>query len=353
MTKRMLRAPVRAPDLAVFIGRFQPLHNGHVSVFERAFSAAKGVCTIIGSANGPRSHRNPFTYFERAEMIRHVFPGAPISISRVGDHSYNDTEWVEAVQRTVGEVAATKNISLIGHSKDATSYYLSMFPDWSAINVPNHGSLSSTPMREAFFVKGSNWLNDGAAQVLPLPVREWLDRFTTGPAFADLVTEYNFIRDYRKKYGPGPFSTVDAVVIQSGKVLMIRRGGRPGKGLLALPGGFLDVHRNETLLQAMIRELREETQIKLGSSPPHVTERILRSSVVHKEVYDDPFRDPRARIITHAFLVALGNHPEMPEVKAASDAKEAMWVNLGELREEDCFADHYHIIRHMLGKLPK
>ncbi|MCR2346213.1 NUDIX domain-containing protein, partial [Salmonella enterica] len=65
----------------------------------------------------------------------------------------------------------------------------------------------------------------------------------------------------RRKYDP-TFVTSDACIIQSGHVLVIRRGALPGKGLIALPGGF--VKSKQTLLMAAIIEAIEETGLKLA-----------------------------------------------------------------------------------------
>ena len=56
-------------DLLVFIGRFQPFHNGHNKVIEQALRDAKHVLVLIGSANIPRNIRNPFTFQERKETV--------------------------------------------------------------------------------------------------------------------------------------------------------------------------------------------------------------------------------------------------------------------------------------------
>src|SRR3954447_25228920 len=84
-------------DYLVFIGRFQPLHNGHVHVINRALSSGAKVIVLVGSANVACSPRNPFTYDERRDMILDAAARGEISggadrliVQPVGDFSYND-----------------------------------------------------------------------------------------------------------------------------------------------------------------------------------------------------------------------------------------------------------------------
>ncbi|MBN6743269.1 NUDIX domain-containing protein, partial [Acidithiobacillus sp. MC6.1] len=80
-----------------------------------------------------------------------------------------------------------------------------------------------------------------------------------------LVDEYAFLKNYHQQFASYPyppvFVTVDAVVIHSGHILLVERKAEPGKGLLALPGGFLD--QRERIEDGMLRELKEETNIKV------------------------------------------------------------------------------------------
>ena len=134
--------------------------------------------------------------------------------------------------------------------------------------------------------------------------------------------------------------TVDAVVIQSGHVLMVERKARPGKGLLALPGGFLD--RGEKLVDACLRELREETRLKVPAP-------VLIGSIKQQQVFDDPHRSARGRTITHAFYIELAPNKALPKVKGGDDAKQAMWVPLADLDPAKIFEDHYFIIKELTG----
>lgn len=60
---------MRALDRGLFLGRFQPMHLGHLSVVERLVGAHDEVVLAIGSANVSHSKVNPFTAGERIEMI--------------------------------------------------------------------------------------------------------------------------------------------------------------------------------------------------------------------------------------------------------------------------------------------
>jgi bifunctional NMN adenylyltransferase/nudix hydrolase len=57
-------------DFLIFIGRFQPFHQGHLSVVRQGLHQAQQVIILIGSAHRPRNTRDPWTFEERAEMVR-------------------------------------------------------------------------------------------------------------------------------------------------------------------------------------------------------------------------------------------------------------------------------------------
>ena len=59
--------------LAVIFGRWQPLHNGHLTLFQEAVKSAKHVLVFVGSSNKPRTPQNPFSAEERIDMIHKVF----------------------------------------------------------------------------------------------------------------------------------------------------------------------------------------------------------------------------------------------------------------------------------------
>ena len=150
---------------------------------------------------------------------------------------------------------------------------------------------------------------------------------------------------YKKQYASLPYApvfvTTDAVVICSGHVLMIKRRSEPGKGLWAMPGGFLNASTDRSVQDAMIRELREETGIKVPAP-------VLIGSIVRSKVFDAIDRSARGRTITHCFRIDLPNG-DLPKVKGMDDAEKAQWIPISELDSSVCFEDHYEILTTMIG----
>lgn len=60
-------------DWLIYIGRFQPFHSGHLKVVDIASSISNNVLLLIGSAQSPRTIKNPFTFHERQEIIRKIY----------------------------------------------------------------------------------------------------------------------------------------------------------------------------------------------------------------------------------------------------------------------------------------
>ncbi len=113
---------------------------------------------------------------------------------------------------------------------------------------------------------------------------------------------------------------VDAVVFGYAKaegvsVLLIKRKYEPFKNTWALPGGF--VQKEESLEQAVARELKEETGITLNYLEQLYT-------------FGEPGRDPRSRIVSVAY-VGLINSSVYKELNAGTDADEAKWFNITSL----------------------
>jgi bifunctional NMN adenylyltransferase/nudix hydrolase len=338
-------------DTLVLIGRFQPLHNAHLEIIKRATALTDKLVIICGSANQPRTYKNPFTFDERRQMIRNATAGLSLQVTVAPniDTIYNDQAWAIRVQKIVSDaVYDTKGpgnhkIGVIGHKKDESSFYLDMFPQWEFVNVDQIEPLGATNIRDLFFKRDVNM--NFIRSVVPTTTVEFLEQFRKTADFEQVIREREFVEKYKQQYAslpyPPVFVTTDAVVIQSGHVLMIKRRSEPGKGLWALPGGFLNANTDKSVEAAMLRELKEETGIKVPVP-------VLKGSIVRSKVFDAIDRSARGRTITHAFHIVLPDG-ELPKVKGMDDAEKARWVPIAEVKSQDCFEDHYEILQHFVG----
>lgn len=133
-----------------------------------------------------------------------------------------------------------------------------------------------------------------------------------------------------------PFPTADVVIYHPGHgIVLVERGHAPLG--MALPGGF--VEEGETVEQAAVREMREETGLDVELMG------ILG-------VYSDPRRDPRFHTMTVTFAGKVANPDAL---RAGDDAAQAAFYPLDRLPGPLCF-DHERAVEHfrhyLAGKRP-
>lgn len=337
-------------DVLVYIGRFQPFHKGHEYVIRESLKISERVIVVIGSHNSSPSVRNPLSSIDRYNMIQQSLQdveGGRIVIVGQTDHLYNEDRWISSIQSLVYN-NANKNwnpgptkIGIVGYDKDHSSYYLKKFPQWELVTfepyMHNGKVLSSTDIRNNIYEGRDHSYND------------ILSFNTKGIAIKKidlLKKEYEFVKTYKKQWETTPypvtFTTVDSVVVQSGHVLLVERGAAPGEGLVALPGGF--INPEETILQSTLRELTEETKLKVPIP-------VLVGSIQKREIYDNPHRSDRGRTITIATYFKLNDQEKLPKIKGSDDARKAFWMPFKDIinNRDKFFEDHYCILEHMIG----
>jgi bifunctional NMN adenylyltransferase/nudix hydrolase len=330
---------------ALIIGRWQMFHKGHESLLRAALLAAPSVIVVIGSSYRSRDARNPFTWEERKAMVQATL--SPSDLTRVQflpvrDY-FDDERWNNAVRNGVAQLTKTGGkVILVGFKKDATSYYLDNFPGWTTQGIEQEVAIDATSLRNVYF-EGAD--PDARLSVLKPhvspPVWDYLQAWSRLPFYAQRMREHMAVVAYRKRWTADAYLTADAIVVADKHVLLVRRGGDVGYGQWALPGGFVD--KNERFYLAALRELEEETGLKmLGST--------MQQACKAQQVFDHPLRSARGRLIAMAYFFDLG-HMRLPEVKGADDAMEAKWIPLNELSllEDQLFEDHAAILDKFVG----
>jgi len=335
-------------DLAVLIGGFEPFDAGQRAAVQAALAAAPRAVVLVGSHGAARSLRHPWTGEERSAMLRAAFneaENARLEVLPVRDRLYNEHQWLRNVQAALDPLhpagARVVQIALAGQRAP-------LQPDWSVLEAQPQQGLDFWSVRRGVFGDAADFAALEAR--LPPSTVAFLHRFRASADFGALAEELRYIERFRDSWRQAPYPpvlvTTDAVVACAGHLLLVQRGHAPGKGLWALPGGFLD--QDETLLDGCLRELREETGLALARA---ALEAALRAS----HVFDAPYRSLRGRTVTHAYAFSLHDGTlrdgALPSVAGGDDAADARWVPLARFHamEAQMFEDHYHIARFFLG----
>jgi 8-oxo-dGTP diphosphatase len=120
----------------------------------------------------------------------------------------------------------------------------------------------------------------------------------------------------KRLYPSLPIVGIGAVIVKEDKILLEKRRNTPGRGKWSIPGGLVEL--GESLEQAVIREVKEETDLD-------VTELSLI------DVVDDVELDDDGKVKYHFVIVDYEVRVNRGEPKAASDAGELKWVIFDEV----------------------
>jgi 8-oxo-dGTP diphosphatase len=119
-----------------------------------------------------------------------------------------------------------------------------------------------------------------------------------------------------RSYPERPFLAVSAAIVRAGQILVVRRARHPAEGLFSLPGGV--VESGETLAQALIREVREETSLAIEP----VALAGFRETIT---------RDRDGRVERHFVILPFAARWRAGEVALNEELSEARWLDPAEL----------------------
>jgi len=144
----------------------------------------------------------------------------------------------------------------------------------------------------------------------------------------------------RRRYPSQPVVGVGAVIVDCGRLVLVRRGAEPALGKWSFPGGAVEL--GEAVRDAVVRETKEECglDVELVEEAP-------------MDAYDILTSDESGRLRYHYVLLQFLAQPKGGVLKPTSDATDARWVPLEEVETYDLTASVRSFFRKHRKELEK
>jgi nicotinamide-nucleotide adenylyltransferase len=290
--------------VGLFIGRFQPLHKGHVEVMKTIAETLDKLVIAIGSSNKSNTQENPFTADEREMMIKLSLNVKNYELVKIPD--FDDyPKWVNYV------IQNSPHFDVV-FSGNAVVKKLFEEKGYSVQNIPVSAYVSASQIRQMIFDNADykHYLPEGTLQILK-----------------EMKGVEKIKKIYNKAIYKNPPTAVDVVMEYYNPdfkgIILIKRGNEPFKGKWALPGGFQE--EGHSFEYTAKKEMREETNLEIE---------ILHNLTPRSQ----PNRDPRCHVNSIPFVAKASG-----ELKAGDDAAETGIFKLDNL--PDLAFDHAEIIK--------
>jgi ADP-ribose pyrophosphatase YjhB (NUDIX family) len=121
-----------------------------------------------------------------------------------------------------------------------------------------------------------------------------------------------------REYPSRPIVGVGALILNQGRLLLVKRGAQPGQGKWSIPGGLVEL--GERVEEAVVREVKEECGLDIE------VERLI-------DVFDSITRDEKGRVQYQFVVVNFLAKIRGGTLKNADDVLEARWVSLDEVEK--------------------
>lgn len=305
-------------ETALFVGRFQPFHLGHLSVVKQIENDpdVEKILICVGSSQEANTPINPFSYSERAQMITDTLRNKikkPFAVFGIPD-VYNDEKWQKLM-----DIFAPEKFSIVYTGNDWVKRILEK--ENVQIRRPDYEHLTcGTEVRE-LMKSGEEWQDLVPEEVI------------------SLIKNIRGVERISRRFGYrlSPAVTADIIINfrDQGVVLIQRKekAGDPNSLKWAVPGGHVD-YGKETVEETAQREAKEETNLDISISQ----EDQFRQ-------YSDPDRDPRGHYVTMVYHTRV----DEGELKAGDDAVDIKVFPWDQIPKDLAF-DHNRFLKDYIGR---
>ena len=363
--------------LALYGGAFNPYTVYHHEIAHKLISSglADAVAVVPSREHRFKDASNMVSYRDRLAMVRLLVdsgPGSRVFAPNMGADEAEPTvssgsTWDLAAEMSekfpdyeivivIGEdnipdlhkwyryedLSALYSFIVVGRKGEASDPLEQPAVSASYTRLPYDGRGSSSDARAALAAGDTH----GASKHLTGAVLSYIRKnglykpklVTGGP---ELLADGS---NYDKNAYPKACNTVDIAIVrlqgEKLEVLLIKRKWNPCQGMWAMPGGFVDISKNESLADAAVRELDEET----GA---------VGIPVKQLGTYGDPHRDNRDRVIDTVYYALLPQGAaDSQKIQAMDDAGDYQWRELSwTMDTADIAFDHAAILRDLMTEL--
>lgn len=167
-------------DIAVVLGRFQPLHIGHINLIKQSLTLAKKVFVMIGHS-GFQDIRHFIEPEEVETIIRNTFyvDRENLHIEHIAD-MHDDGKWVLKLANKIDYMRIKhfpserySNICFLGSKKDI-NWYANLLPNWTLITLPPYKNITATKIRGSYFC--NTIIDEEVASESKIFMRDFLEK---------------------------------------------------------------------------------------------------------------------------------------------------------------------------------
>ena len=317
--------------LGIIIGRFQPVHYGHLSLINTSKTNNDKTLVIMGSVNRLPNYNNPLTTEERKKLLETLVTPADDWVLQQQKDRPTDDEWVQDIVARVNNIEEDPTQVTLYCGKKDEEFYRSNFI--YNVEVVKEEDISCVDIRHAWYQE-SLWTVEDSLPISSAAALELSDNFQ------ELRDEWDLINNYpsqAEETYPNPVSY--AVIVQDNKILIKYRDEIIGYQQPGLPG--LYVLNTETTLDSCIRNTKVDTNIDLEMLI------INGEAVCMAQAVEENLDSLGVRTLGVNYLFIIKPDVSL-EITSDSD-----WIPMKDILEENTllFYNHNLVAQRLLSKL--